>query len=316
MQNKLPKGFVPVMITPFNADQSIDFEGLARLTDMYIQAGAVGLFANCLSSEMYLLTHQERLQLVETIVKTANGRVPIVATGTLGGTIQEMADFSIELYATGIDAVIVINSVLVTEQESDTLFLERMHQFMALTNNIPLGIYECPVPYKRLISKQVLEDLLPTGRLIYHKDTSLCSDAVKERIQLAEGYNFGLYDAYMVNAVSSLKAGAMGLSCIQGNYFPELVVWLCQHYNNPAEADNVARVQQFFVDTMDVIHHTYPISAKYVLQQRGFDITLTTRWQVGVLTNETQRNLDDLLKTYKAVTDDMRLPLLLKEVNR
>ena len=121
-----------------------------------------------------------------------------------------------------------------------------------------------------------------------------------------------MYDAYMVNAVSSLKAGAMGLSCIQGNYFPELVVWLCQHYNNPAEADNVARVQQFFVDTMDVIHHTYPISAKYVLQQRGFDITLTTRWQVGVLTNETQRNLDDLLEIYKVVTADMGLPLMLK----
>jgi 4-hydroxy-tetrahydrodipicolinate synthase len=43
---------------------------------------------------------------------------------------------------------------------------------------------------------------------------------------------FGLYDAYAVNAVASLKAGAAGLSCIQGNFFPELIVWLCDHFDD------------------------------------------------------------------------------------
>jgi len=51
---------------------------------------------------------------------------------------------------------------------------------------------------------------------------------------MSEGqeYNFGLYDAYMKHAVESLKAGSAGLSCIQGNYFPKLRVWLCDNLDN------------------------------------------------------------------------------------
>ncbi len=299
INKKLPKGFVPVMLTPFNSDKSIDFEALAQLTEMYIQAGATGLFANCLSSEMYELSNEERLKLVETVVKTTNGRVPIVATGTLGGTIEEMANFSMKLYAKGIDAVIVINSILVTKSEPDAIFLEKMQQFMDLTNDIPLGIYECPVPYKRLINGQILENLLPSGRIIYHKDTSLDIEKVKERIEIGKGHNFGLYDAYMVNAVASLQAGAMGLSCIQGNYFPELVVWLYDNFDNEKVVEQVAKVQTFFDENMYIMHDVYPITAKYILQKRGINISLTTRREVGFLSQEIKNNLDILLEKYK-----------------
>lgn len=287
------------MLTPFNSDKSIDFEALAQLTEMYIQAGATGLFANCLSSEMYELSNEERLKLVETVVKTTNGRVPIVATGTLGGTIEEMANFSMKLYAKGIDAVIVINSILVTKSEPDAIFLEKMQQFMDLTNDIPLGIYECPVPYKRLINGQILENLLPSGRIIYHKDTSLDIEKVKERIEIGKGHNFGLYDAYMVNAVASLQAGAMGLSCIQGNYFPELVVWLYDNFDNEKVVEQVAKVQTFFDENMYIMHDVYPITAKYILQKRGINISLTTRREVGFLSQEIKNNLDILLEKYK-----------------
>jgi 4-hydroxy-tetrahydrodipicolinate synthase len=302
MINKtLPKGFVPVMITPFFEDKSIDYEGVEKITEMYIKAGATGLFANCLSSEMYELSNDERIKLVETVVKTANGRVPVIATGTMGGTIEEMANFSQKLYSTGIEAVIVINSILVKEEESDEFFLQKMNEFMALTGDIPLGVYECPVPYKRLITNEILQKLLPTSRLIYHKDTSLDIEKVSERISIGSNYNFGLYDAYMVNAVASLKVGAMGLSCIQGNYFPELVVWLCNNFDNENVSEKIKTVQQFFDKNMELTHTAYPISAKYILQKRGFNISLATRRNVGILTDELKGKLDDLLTEYQSL---------------
>lgn len=304
MQQKLPKGFVPVMISTFKEDHSLDLEGIARLTEMYIQTGSVGLFANCLSSEMYELSRAERLSLIETVIKTAAGRVPVVATGTLGDTIEEMADFSKAIYALGVDAVIVLNNLMVKEEESDAIFLQHMHHFMDLTPGIPFGIYECPVPYKRLISQEVLEDLLPSGRLVYHKDTSLDIAKVALRIRTAQGYNFGLYDAYMGHAVSALKAGAMGLSCIQGNYFPELIAWLCANFNAPDKENQVALVQKFYLDNMDVMHTVYPTSAKYVLQKRGFPIRLTTRREVGHLTPKETSALDQLIQDY------LKLPMV------
>lgn len=293
--NSLPEGFIPVMLTPFLANGEVDFKGLELLTDKYIQWGAKGLFANCLSSEMYELSIQERLDVVNTVVHTAAGRVPVVATGTLGGTLEEMADFSKRLWSMGVSAVIVLNNILTQESESDAVFLERMHAFMQLTPGIPLGIYECPVPYKRLITVEILENLLPTGRLVYHKDTSLDIQKVRDRVKAGNAYNFGLYDAYMGHAVLSLQSGAKGLSCIQGNLFPELIVWLCAHARDTSKKSIVDEVQAFFANNMDPMHAAYPTAAKYVLQKNGFPIDLFTRRDVGTLTVEHKVELDRLI---------------------
>ena len=72
----------PVMLTPFKKDGSIDFDGLRLLTEFYIETGSNGLFANCLSSEMFQLSEEERIQITETVVKQAAGRQGVVSTGT------------------------------------------------------------------------------------------------------------------------------------------------------------------------------------------------------------------------------------------
>ncbi len=301
----LPRGFIPVMLTPFQDSGAVDYAGLSRLTQLYLEAGAAGLFANCLSSEMYELTPQERIDVTRHVVEEAGRRVPVVATGTFGGAITGQADFIKRLYDTGVQAIIVTTCQLLAPYEPDNVLLSRMHQLMELTDNIPLGLYECPVPYKRLINADILAELLPTGRLIYHKDTSLDAQEVSRRLQVAQGYRFGLYDAYMVNAVSSLRAGAAGLSCIQGNYFPELVVWLCQHYDNPARREEVDRVQQLMTDCMDLVHTAYPTLPKYSLQKRGLSISRYTRRKVEPLTSELMHKMDGLHETVEQLQAEL-----------
>jgi 4-hydroxy-tetrahydrodipicolinate synthase len=293
------------MLTPFTDTGAVDYQVLHRLTDFYVQAGATGLFANCLSSEMYELTEEERLATTRQIVQQTAGSVPIVATGTFGGPVHKQADFVKRIYNTGIQAVIVITGQIASPEESDQVFLDRMSTLMEMTPGVPLGLYECPAPYKRLISADILAQLLPTGRLIYHKDTSLDEEEVKRRLDVAKGYNFGLYDAYMVNAVSSLRAGATGLSCIQGNIFPELLVWLCDHVNDAEMQEEVAQVQQFLVDSMDLVHSAYPTIAKYALQKRGLPITLYTRRQVEPLTKDLRTEMDKLLNTVDQLTKSL-----------
>ena len=291
---KLPKGFIPVMLTPFTSNLQVDYPGLCRLTEFYLEAGAVGLFANCLSSEMYELSPEERLQVIDTVVKQVAGRVPVVATGTMGGSMLKMAEFSKQVYALGVDAVIILNNQFVTKDESDDLFLKRMQEWLALTPGIPFGIYECPVPYKRLVSIPVLEHLLGTGRLVYHKDTSLKIDEVRSKLRTGENCVFGLYDAYIEHAIESLNSGAKGLSCIQGNYFPDLIVKLC------AAPEKHAEIQEFLSAHMELMHQSYPTSAKYVLQQMGFPINLETRRKVEELTPDKMSKLDVLIEEYRA----------------
>src|SRR5690606_14600993 len=87
--------------------------------------------------------------------------------------------------------------------------------------------------------------------------------------------------------------------CIQGNYFPELVVWLCNNYANNNLQDQVSQVQQFFIDQMDVMHDGYPVIAKYFLQKRGLDISTFSRRDVGVLTSGLKRKMEGLYADYE-----------------
>jgi 4-hydroxy-tetrahydrodipicolinate synthase len=303
--SSLPQGFIPVMLTPFLENGGVDYNGLKLLTEFYLDAGAAGLFANCLSSEMFELSEEERLDITKTVVNQAAGRVPVVATGTFGGPIQEQAKFAERIYSTGVQAVIIISGLLAEEQDSDDIFLANAKELISLTGNIPLGFYECPVPYKRLINSDILAELLKSNRVVYHKDTCLDAVEVAKRLEVAEEYNFGLYDAYMVNAVSSLRAGAAGLSCIQGNIYPELVVWICNNYNKPERQEDIARVQQFFVDTMDVVHAAYPINAKYGFVKRGFPISGYTRRDVGIFTEVLKDGMDNVLAQLEALYADL-----------
>lgn len=301
------KGFIPVMLTPFLSNGNIDYPALTQLTEIYLQAGSSGLFANCLSSEMFELSDKERIDAIKHVIEVVNGAVPVVATGTFGGAISKQADFVKRVNDTGVEAVIAITSLLADENQDDEVFGDNVYNLLKQTGNIPLGFYECPVPYKRVIKPKQLADFVSTGRVIYHKDTSLDLAQIKDKINLTKDYNFGLYDAYIVHAVESLKAGSAGLSCIQGNYFPELIVWLCDHYNDETLKEEVTIVQQFLIDNMDVMHNVYPIVSKYFLQKRGLDISTFTRRDVGSFTPNVVKEVEKLFDDYTALRSDLNI---------
>ncbi|WP_426581175.1 dihydrodipicolinate synthase family protein [Mucilaginibacter sp. R-33] len=300
------KGFIPVMLTPFKDNGAIDYAALTRLTEMYLRAGAAGVFANCLSSEMFELSGEERLAIIKHVVETVDGAVPVVATGTFGGPIEKQADFIKKVYDTGTSAVIAITSLLADADEPDAVLNDRVFELFNHTENIPLGFYECPAPYKRLLSAEQLHHFAATGRVIYHKDTCLKIDVVKQKLEASKvNPAFGLYDAYMVHAVESLKAGSAGLSCIQGNFFPELIVWLCNHYADASCQHEVAMVQEFLTENMDVMHNVYPVIAKYYLTKRGLKITTTTRRDVGYFSPAIRNKIEDLYANYTTLQSEI-----------
>src|SRR5690606_18138495 len=170
---KNKKGFIPVMLTPFQENGVIDFKALTLITEWYIDSGASGLFANCLSSEMFNLTEEERLAVMKHVVEVADGSVPVIASGTFGGPIVSQAEFIKKAYATGIQASVVITSLLAAQDAPEELFNENVFELIELTDGIPLGFYECPEPFKRILSAQQLKQFVDTGRVVYHKDTCL-----------------------------------------------------------------------------------------------------------------------------------------------
>ena len=87
----LPDGAWPVMLTPFSADLSVDWDVLDRYTDWLIAHDAAGLFPVALSGEMYEMPEAERLEVARRVVDRAAGRVPVLASIAEAGTDAEIA---------------------------------------------------------------------------------------------------------------------------------------------------------------------------------------------------------------------------------
>ena len=291
------KKFVPVMITPFTQDLKIDYAGLSALTDHYLASGAKGLFANCLSSEMYHLSDEERLSLVRHVVKKVNGRVPVVATGSFGDTLQQQADFAKKMYDTGVQGVILITSHFATREQSDAVMMDNLDRFFALTPGIPMGTYECPSPYKRILTPETFSYLTKTNRIIYHKDTTIDPPRIKEKLDICAGTSLEFYDAHAPNAVFSMQHGARGMSCIAGNLYPEIFSWMCAHVNDPVKAEDVRWLQEEITRLDDLVGNGYSLSARYFLNKRGLHLHLASRATKNPLSADQKKTLDGMYTT-------------------
>lgn len=297
--NTSQKKFVPVMITPFNLKAKVELEAVSSLVEFYLAAGVKGLFANCLSSEMYSISEDERLEITRHIVKQVRGRVPVVATGSFGLTIADKAEFTKKIFDTGISAVILITGHFANVDDNDDVLLSNFDSMFRLTPNIPLGLYECPAPYKRILSAGVFKKLLETDRLVYHKDTSIDLDKVKAKLELAsQNSRFEFYDAHTPNAMFSLQMGARGMSSISGNFYPEILVWMCNNATDPEKQEEVKWLQSELTRVDPMIHVAYPMSAKYFLKKRGLPVRTISRAHVLELTPQQKVTLDHVHESF------------------
>lgn len=210
------------MITPFKPDRGgIDFDALQRLVDWYVASGVDGLFALCLSSEMYQLSSDERLALVRAVVAAAAGRVPVVACGAFGGPIEEQAA-EVRRIGKEVDAVVIVVSQLAAPGEPDDVWIANAQKLLDLTadDEIPLGLYECPLPYHRLLSADMLAWAAKTGRFAFHKDTCCAKGPISAKLAAVraagEESPFKFYNANVATLKFSLEEGGNGFSGISG----------------------------------------------------------------------------------------------------
>lgn len=304
------KKFVPVMITPFDLRAQVDLDVVTRLIDFYLAAGVQGFFANCLSSEMYSISESERLELTQHIVRYVDGRVPVVATGSFGLTIEDKVDFTKRIYNTGVNAVILITGHYANVDEGDDVWLRNFNKMLRLTDNIPLGLYECPAPYKRILSPETFKSVLETNRIVYYKDTSIAHEKVKAKLDIVKtvrSKRFEFFDAHSPNAMTSLREGAKGMSSIAGNFYPEILVWMCNHATDPALAAEVEWLQSELSRVDPLIHVAYPMSAKYFLRKRGLPIRTISRTHALELTMEQKKTLDQVYETFLGWCDRLAI---------
>lgn len=274
MIKTIPDGVYPTMVTPFTDGDRIDYDAVLRLLEWY-DGKVDGIFAICQSSEIFFLSFEERLELLRFIMRNKPAGMTVVASGHTADELERQIYEANAFIAEGPDAYVFISNRLAARDESDEVFIANYGKFVESIPEIALGIYECPYPYKRLMTPETLATLARGGRLKFLKDTCCDTEQIRAKLDAARGTGLKIFNANSSTLLDTLKMGAAGFSGVMGNFHPEIYRWLCQSFR---EDERRAQMVQDFVGFFSVAEcQLYPVNAKYYLGLDGVDMGIMTR---------------------------------------
>ena len=296
------KDIFTTMITPYNADGSVDYDMAEKYVDWYFENGLNGIFAVCQSSEIFYLTLEERVELnrrvynrAKALEKQSGKQFTVVSSGHVSDTLEGQAEELNAIWSSGTDALILITNRLDINQEGDDVFIANAEKLLQiLPDDVKLGLYECPYPYKRLVTPKILDWCLSTGKFTYMKDTCCDAAVMKERCEQLKGSEFKLLNANCQTLLESMQNGGEGYCGIMCNFHPKLYAWLGENYKDD-KADLVQSVIGTFGFTE--VGLPYPLTAKYHMNLCGIKTENIAR----------NRKFEELTEYSKACMNQMKL---------
>ncbi|CAG7610612.1 4-hydroxy-tetrahydrodipicolinate synthase [Paenibacillus solanacearum] len=275
--DEMEDGVWPTMVTPFKESGAIDYAGLERLIAWYLDQGVDGLFAVCQSSEMFFLRLEERVELARFVKKSVDGRIPVIASGHISDRLEDQIEEIESIARTGIDAFVMVTNRLAAADEPDLVWIRHAQTLLEKLPGIRFGLYECPYPYKRLLSPELLKWCASTGRFYFLKDTSCSLSDVSAKMKAVQGSELKIFNANSATLLESLKLGVSGFSGVMSNFHPDLYAWLTKNWKQ--EPQKAEAVQAFLSTTALIGSQPYPANAKYHLRKEGMPIGLDCRSQ-------------------------------------
>ena len=297
---KLKRGVWPVMITPFTDDLKIDYDGVLKIIEWYDKMGVDGIFAVCQSSEMFQLDARERLELAKFVIENTPKHITVVASGHVAENKDDQIREAQAVIDMGVPYVFISNQFAEPGEDEDVV--KKNIEF--LLDNVQgdsFGIYECPYPYKRVLSPELLKWIAETGKFSFLKDT--CCDPVmlKEKAEAVKGTDLAIFNANGATLLQSLRDGCTGYSGVMANFHPDLISWLVKNFDKePERADHM---QDFIGAASTIECQVYPCNAKYYLQLEGLPITTKSRKQDDALLTAS-RKLE--IDQFRNITESFR----------
>ena len=257
-------GIITPLCTPLDAGGSVDKRSLERLVNRQLDAGVQGVFALGSSGEAIYLNDRSRAQVLDIVVSTVAGAVPIFAGAVAGSTarvveqVRWIADFAV-------DAIVVTPPFYAAVSDSETT---THYETVAGFSPVPVIAYDIPGNVGRKLAADVTIDLLRRKVISGLKDTS---GDLPEFFRILEAMGDRSDSSMMTGsdtgAATCLAAGADGIVPGIGNVCPDLFVGL---YAAHLEGDLAAaeRLQKLITHMATV----FSVGRKYGLGRHASEL--------------------------------------------
>lgn len=204
-------GIWPVAPTPFNADGSLDLEGMRRVLDLMIDQGVDGICILANFSEQFLLSDDEREVLTRLCLEHVAGRVPVIVTISHFATqvVEARAKLAASL---GASMLMMMPPYHGTGLRADEVSVIEHFKAVGKAGGIPIMLQDAPLSGVQLTVSQIVRMAREVPELRYFK-IETPQTAAKLRGLIAEGGDLieGPFDGEeAITLMADLNAGATG----------------------------------------------------------------------------------------------------------
>jgi len=287
------EGVYSVLPTPFTGAGDVDLPSIARVVDLVVKAGVNGMTALGVTGEVSRLTERERGQIVEAVVKAADGRAKVIVGASADG-VRTCIEYTREAKALGAAAVMVSPPRML---KLNTESVVSHYKALAAAVDLPIVVQDYPPISGFAMEAALLARIareVPSARTIKLEDpptpfktTRILAAAGETKVAILGGLG-GVF------LLEELMAGAAGV--MTGFAFPEVLVKVVSLYR-AGKIDEAANVFYKFVPLMrfEFQEGIGMAIRKEVFKRRGVLADAATRAPGPTLDESTRKALDSVL---------------------
>ena len=245
------KGIIPPIVTPMNADESVNIPELRSQVERQIAGGVHGIFPFGTNGEGYILSLKEKEEILEAVVDQVKGRIPVYAGSGCIST-QDTIYMSKRAEELGADVLSIITPSFAVASQKE---LYDHYVEVAKHVNIPIVLYNIPPRTgNKLLPETVAKLAKDVDVIMGAKDSSGDRDNLKSYIDLTQDLDkdFSVLAGNDGNILFCLQNGGKGGIAGRANLWPKTVASIYNYFvagdlDKAQEAQNaVAALQRVF----------------------------------------------------------------------
>jgi 4-hydroxy-tetrahydrodipicolinate synthase len=209
------KGAGVALVTPFQADMSIDFPALRRLVQEQIDGGTNYLVVQGTTGESPTLNSNEKKQVLETVLEVNNGKLPVVYGAGGNNTLSVIEAF--KKIPKGVDGILSVAPYYNKPTQAGYL---AHYKALASETDLPIILYNVPGRTGSNVLAETTLELAEIKNIVAMKEASGNMEQIMEIIR-CKPENFLVLSGDDAITLPLIAAGADGVISVVANSFPK-----------------------------------------------------------------------------------------------
>ena len=267
MKKTIFEGVATALVTPMNADGSINFDRLRSLIDEQIDAGIPALVICGTTGESATMTLEEHSEVIRVAVEHTAGRIKIIA-GAGSNDTACAADLAKEAEQVGADALLIVTPYYNKATQNG---LYEHYKYIAERTSLPIILYNVPSRTGVGIKPETYAKLADIENIVAIKEANGdISSVVKTRLLC--GDKLDIYSGNDDQIIPIMSLGGKGVISVLSNVMPKQTVEMCNKMLN-GDTEGAAAMQ---IEMSSLINALFievnPIPVKTAMNLMGMEM--------------------------------------------